>query len=37
MQTKMLEKSSLDYTIFCPGMLVNEPGTGKIHLEKRQH
>ena len=31
---QMLEKSSLDYTIFRPGMLDNEPGTGKIQLGK---
>ena len=31
---QMLEKSSLDYTIFRPGMLKNDSGTGKIQLGK---
>lgn len=31
---QMLEKSDLDYTIFRPGMLKDEPGTGKIQLGK---
>lgn len=31
---QMIEESDLDYTIFRPGMLENEPGTGKIQLGK---
>lgn len=27
---RVLESSSLTYTIICPGILLNEPGTGKV-------
>lgn len=30
---RMLRESSLNYTIFGPGLLLNEPGTGKIALD----
>ncbi|WP_026907314.1 SDR family oxidoreductase [Paucisalibacillus globulus] len=32
---RMLVESNLNYTIFGPGLLLNEPGTGKVAVEEK--